>query len=80
MSTEVQSSLQQRFSLDERLEHGPLQVKTLWDDTSTAALPRKTLERRRRQFVLKSVAVGAMIGAAGFQRLVRLGAKLATRG
>lgn len=66
MSIERRFSRDPGMALDELLEQGPLQVKTLWDDTSTAALPRLILQRRRRQFILRSVSAGAVLAVAGF--------------
>lgn len=52
------------MSIDDRLAQGPLRVRTLWDEDSTAALPRRTLELRRRRFVLRGVLTGAAVAAA----------------
>ena len=59
--------------LDERLKHGPLQVRSVWSAEQTRSLGREVLSRRRRKFVVRCTlsavcAVAVAFGVARFRR------------
>jgi hypothetical protein len=44
------------IDLERRLVAGPLEIRTSWNNEETARLALKVLLRRRRRFLLRSVA------------------------
>lgn len=53
------------MSIEQRLDSGPLRVRSLWDEGKTAELPALILKRRRERFLVRSVSLTACT-LAGF--------------